>query len=247
MEPTTNEEWAALCRAQIETIERLATAKNTAEQRVAELSNLLVVSEVARAAIPAQTGTPAVTVDSIESKFSQFWSYMFAWGNATPGEDADKKADEIVKYINAHTAQAVAAAREEGNTQGWVECEADMQPEFDAKLAAKQAEIDRLMLEFCPAEMSAEQMATWESHQKAAPQQHAQADDELPPLTMAVYGTRDLLEQERERRATGNAQAALSDEQIVALAAESGVFCTMPQAVALGRAILTAKPAGESA
>ena len=50
MEPTTNEEWAALCRAQVDTIDRLATAKNTAEQRVAELSQLLVVSEAARAA-----------------------------------------------------------------------------------------------------------------------------------------------------------------------------------------------------
>lgn len=41
-------------------------------------------------------------------------------------------------------------------------------------LGVKQAEIDRLMLEHCPDEMSAEQMATWEASQRvAAPQQHA--------------------------------------------------------------------------
>lgn len=36
--------------------------------------------------------------------------------------------------------------------------------------AAKQAEIDRLMLEFCPGEMSAGQLATWGESQRRAPE-----------------------------------------------------------------------------
>ena len=39
----------------------------------------------------------------------------------------------------------------------------------EAELAAKQAHIDRLMLEYCPDEMTATQMAEWASHQRAAP------------------------------------------------------------------------------
>ena len=38
-----------------------------------------------------------------------------------------------------------------------------------AELAAKQAQIDRLMIEYCPDEMTDEQTAEWTSHQRAAP------------------------------------------------------------------------------
>jgi len=34
-----------------------------------------------------------------------------------------------------------------------------------AKLAAQQAQIDQLMLEHCPSEMTAEQLANWKKHQ----------------------------------------------------------------------------------
>lgn len=44
-----------------------------------------------------------------------------------------------------------------------------------ACMASKQAEIDRLMLEFCPAEMSKEQMANWEAHQRRAPEDASMA------------------------------------------------------------------------
>lgn len=37
-------------------------------------------------------------------------------------------------------------------------------------IQAKQAEIDRLMLEFCPDEMTPEQMAEWERHQRGVPE-----------------------------------------------------------------------------
>jgi len=36
----------------------------------------------------------------------------------------------------------------------------------ETKLAAKQAMIDMLMLEYCPEEMNAEQMAEWAKHQR---------------------------------------------------------------------------------
>ena len=36
----------------------------------------------------------------------------------------------------------------------------------DKEIAAKQAEIDRLMWEFCPQEMTPEQVANWEAHQQ---------------------------------------------------------------------------------
>lgn len=37
-----------------------------------------------------------------------------------------------------------------------------------AAAAAQQAEIDRLMLEFCPEEMAPEQLANWAAHQRPA-------------------------------------------------------------------------------
>lgn len=39
--------------------------------------------------------------------------------------------------------------------------------QLERELGAKQAEIDRLMLEYCPEEMTPAQMAEWERHQKA--------------------------------------------------------------------------------
>lgn len=35
--------------------------------------------------------------------------------------------------------------------------------------AALQAQLDRLMLEFCPGEMTSEQLANWVSHQRSSP------------------------------------------------------------------------------
>jgi hypothetical protein len=40
--------------------------------------------------------------------------------------------------------------------------------QLERELNAKQAEVDRLMLEYCPQEMTAEQMQTWASHQRPA-------------------------------------------------------------------------------
>lgn len=38
---------------------------------------------------------------------------------------------------------------------------------FEAAWDHQQAEIDRLMMEFCPDEMTAAQVASWEEHQRA--------------------------------------------------------------------------------
>jgi hypothetical protein len=39
------------------------------------------------------------------------------------------------------------------------------------KLAAKQAEVDALTLEYCPSEMSQEQLDNWAAHQRPAKEQ----------------------------------------------------------------------------
>ena len=49
--------------------------------------------------------------------------------------------------------------------------------------AAQQAEIDRLMLEFCPNEMSKEQMATWEASQRVV------SPEELQKLLQCSFDT----------------------------------------------------------
>lgn len=38
--------------------------------------------------------------------------------------------------------------------------------ELEKECEAKQAQIDSLMLEYCPADMSREQMENWEKHQR---------------------------------------------------------------------------------
>lgn len=48
--------------------------------------------------------------------------------------------------------------------------------ELEAQLAAKQAKIDSLMLEYCPDEITSEQTAEWANHQRPAPIVAAQDD-----------------------------------------------------------------------
>lgn len=42
----------------------------------------------------------------------------------------------------------------------------DFARELEREIAAKQAEIDRLMLEYCPDEMTPEQIENWKRHQR---------------------------------------------------------------------------------
>jgi hypothetical protein len=50
---------------------------------------------------------------------------------------------------------------------------------------AKQAEIDRLMLEFCPDEMTEQQLANWAAHQKPV------SDDEAAAIDAALKDYND--------------------------------------------------------
>ena len=43
--------------------------------------------------------------------------------------------------------------------------------ELERQLDAKQAEVDALMLEYCPSEMSQEQLENWAAHQRPAKEQ----------------------------------------------------------------------------
>ncbi len=49
--------------------------------------------------------------------------------------------------------------------------------DLERQLAEKQAEIDRLMLEFCPDEMTQKQKETWASHQKPAADEARKPED----------------------------------------------------------------------
>jgi hypothetical protein len=71
--------------------------------------------------------------------------------------------------------QQLALMQDERNRQ--LETEAGMKRQLDAawqeiavlkaKLAAKQARIDELMMEYCPDEMTEEQLEEWSKHQRA--------------------------------------------------------------------------------
>jgi hypothetical protein len=49
---------------------------------------------------------------------------------------------------------------------------ADRIEKLEREAGAKQAEIDRLMLEFCPEEMTPEQIGNWAKHQKPVEDHH---------------------------------------------------------------------------
>lgn len=117
---------------------------------------------------PIEQAALAVTLDTPE-----FWALLWDWHKVAGGVYDQDPKNAIVAHIDAHTAAVAAKA-----------------------VAAKQAEIDCLMLEYCPGEMTADQMAEWEAHQRkvvggdipkttvttkryklgdaSAPQQHAQ-------------------------------------------------------------------------
>lgn len=104
--------------------------------------------------LPESIAALSVTVDTPEFEVLANKWYSSHFVNAA---ERDGAWNRVVAHIDAHTAAVTAKA-----------------------VAAKQAEIDSLMLEYCPNEMSAAQMATWAAHQRrapgpTAPQQHAQA------------------------------------------------------------------------
>ncbi|MEY8688468.1 MAG: hypothetical protein AB9M53_01130 [Leptothrix sp. (in: b-proteobacteria)] len=68
----------------------------------------------------------------------------------------------------AELVAAAARAEEHAKMQAGIQM-------LSTQLAAKQAKIDRLMLEHCPDEMTPEQLATWAAHQRVHP---AESDSE---------------------------------------------------------------------
>ncbi len=104
---------------------------------------------------------PVVTVDTPEFRRAV---------ELVSGPDGEFEFDgrygaALIAHIDAHTQAAVKAEAARCNA-----ILVDKLRHDTKEIAAKQAEIDRLMLEFCPGEMSAEQMATWEASQRRAPE-----------------------------------------------------------------------------
>jgi hypothetical protein len=65
----------------------------------------------------------------------------------------------MFKYAEAHAVEDAIAALQAN------EDKAEVIKRFDAALQAKQAKIDALMWEFCPDEMTSEQITEWKKHQ----------------------------------------------------------------------------------
>lgn len=61
---------------------------------------------------------------------------------------------------------ALIAELESAGTEQWIDDLADLARQLERELTAKQAVIDRLMLEYCPDEMTPEQVLEWEKHQR---------------------------------------------------------------------------------
>ena len=59
---------------------------------------------------------------------------------------------------------------------------------LEKQLAAKQAEIDRLMIEHCPDEMGIEQLSAWAAHQRPAPVDDQYENGGHDPYIDPAYG-----------------------------------------------------------
>lgn len=76
-------------------------------------------------------------------------------------QDAIKMQDECIA-LKAENARLLAANIDGKN---WVDASRDDISELSAELAHKQAKIDALMFDFCPGEMTGEQIDEWMKHQ----------------------------------------------------------------------------------
>jgi hypothetical protein len=73
-----------------------------------------------------------------------------------PKQDHQKLGQHYLDHLWALTFENLHAKSEIAAQLAW----------RDQVIAEKQAQIDRLMLEYCPDEMTPEQMAEWARHQK---------------------------------------------------------------------------------
>lgn len=81
-------------------------------------------------------------------------------------EFADNYRNSTLKDVNADHTRLIELA--------------DMLDKHRAILHTKQAHIDALMFEYCPNEMTEEQVAEWAKHQKpVSPERQAKIDDAL--------------------------------------------------------------------
>ena len=79
------------------------------------------------------------------------------------------------------------------------------------QLAAKQAEVDALMLEYCPSEMSQEQLNNWAAHQRPA-ERDEQAEVfrvEVESLRQHLIGSNTLIQTYREATTSLRQQVTL--------------------------------------
>jgi hypothetical protein len=85
--------------------------------------------------------------------------------------DEPQMADSV---LNMHSRlEAFASGLDRDCRQVLVDCIT----ELERQIQAKQAEIDRLMLEYCPSEMTPEQIEEWGRHQRKAAAPHQQSDE----------------------------------------------------------------------
>lgn len=121
----------------------------------------------------------------IEELLGQYWDIAF--DEASKGESRGDDAQEVLSAINMAVEKLIAEREHwKANHADIVKRAAllsqrddlpvDRLPAYremealQKTVQAKQAEIDRLMLEFCPDEMTPEQMADWERHQRGVPE-----------------------------------------------------------------------------
>ena len=88
-----------------------------------------------------------------------------------------KECGHLLEMLKRHKPESLSLTRYEC-TSGEGDYNAGMEPSMDGEyvsyedaqriIDAQQAEIDRLMMEFCPDEMTKEQLANWAASQKCA-------------------------------------------------------------------------------
>ena len=193
MDAKSHNELVALCQAQVATIDTLTQEKRVAEQRVAELSQLLVVSEAARENLVQQAQQNAMEARTQRGTVLDILRHF-----GCPEEDWN--ALTLVKEAHEKEVQA-AVARSAAPQQHAV---------FVSDCITEHGVADDLP-QTSGAWMGAVPSPYAPGRQFSVPQQHAQAeqDDKLQAYLDASQELDAMTD-----NLYGNAQAAMSDEQI---------------------------------
>lgn len=94
----------------------------------------------------------------------------------------------LTAYVDSMIAAAVASKQEELDEWRFTNKIDELQRLCDAK----QAKIDALMLEFCPEEMTPEQVKTWGEHQRVAPGSNPMSPQEIWNIAVKFAGTQQI-------------------------------------------------------